>query len=490
MKFITLFFFLVFISSSVASTIGIATGNATIDGRPLLFKNKDRSDNYPSDVNFYPGAENEYSYVFQQNDGQDHTRARMGINSAGFGIVYSTSENLEGAGNGPYASQFSAIALKTCSTLQEFRDLLNSTNEGRRVHEHFGVIDSSGSGSLFEVDGYSYVEIPIVDSIGTMANTAKYHPSAGPPSTGSTSPDREGRAKYLLTHGPENGLDYTYFVSEIIKDFSQSQQDEDNMPLGQYYTNPVLSRYKTAIGGVIGGVKPGDNPQIEGAMWLCLSEPSLSIALPLFSNIDEIPVFIRSGSEGVGMAGSSDIVRKMVYDYSSGRYADRYADSHILMDIRKHTKWIQDSLFTQYEKQLPIWRTLNQKAASDSMTSWMFDQHYWAKSAYDSINIILSIVESKIETINTFYLYQNYPNPFNPSTNISFDLYKVSDVTISVFDVLGKEIWVRKIPKLRTGFHRILFETAKLKNVPSSGIYFYQLQTNQQILTKKMILLL
>ena len=191
-----------------ASTVGIATGKATIDGRPLLFKNKDRTDNFPSDVNFYQAGSGEYSYVFQQNDGQDHTRARMGLNSVGFGIVYTTSENLAGAASGPTGSELCAVALKSCSTLEHFRNLLDSTNGKRQVHEHYAVIDSSGAGAMFEVDGTTWVGIAIVDSIGTMANTAKFHPSAGPPASKSTSPDREARAEYLLTHGPEAGLDY------------------------------------------------------------------------------------------------------------------------------------------------------------------------------------------------------------------------------------------------------------------------------------------
>ena len=69
-----------------------------------------------------------------------------------------------------------------------------------------------------------------------MANTAKYHPSAGPPAPGSTSTDMEARAFYLLTNGPVQGLDYQYFTNEIIKDFYRTQQDEDEMPKNYLYT--------------------------------------------------------------------------------------------------------------------------------------------------------------------------------------------------------------------------------------------------------------
>jgi len=480
--FIVIFLLL---SNLAASTIGIATGKAAVDGRPLLFKNKDRTDNYPSDVNFYQGSVSEYSYVFQQNHGQNHERARMGINSVGFGIVYTTSENLDGAGSGLYGSQFSAIALKTCSTIQDFRDLLDSTNGDRRVHEHFGIIDSSGYGSLFEVDGCSYIEIQIVDSIGTMANTAKYHPSAGPPANGSTSPDREARAEYLLTHGPAEGLDYQYFVNEIIKDFSHSQEDEDNMPVGQYSTNPVLSRYKTAAGCVINGVKPGDDPEIEGCMWLCLSEPSLSIALPFFSNTPEIPAVIRADSERDGMAGSSDRLRKQVYDYAQGRYDDRYADTNKLMKIRGHIFPIQDSLFTVYDTLLPQWRKMDASTAVQEMQTWVTDKQEWAKNRYDSILDAMGLDNQGSIQPRSFYLYQNYPNPFNPDTRIKYQVLRQSVVSLDVYNLLGQKVQTLVNKEQKPGRYSVEFDASGL----AGGIYFYRIRTNAGCISRKMIYL-
>lgn len=491
----TRFFFLIaliflVVNLATASTIGIATGSRTVDGRPLLFKNKDRTDNYPSDVNYYSGDSNEYSYVFQQNDGESHTRARMGVNTVGFGIVYTTSENLSGAGSGPSGSQFAAIALKTCASIQDFRDLLEETNGARKVHEHYGVIDSSGAGSLFEVDGYLYVEIPVADSIAAMANTAKYHPNAGPPSSGSTSPEREARAVWLLRHGAENGLTYRYFVDEIIKDFSQTQEDEDRMPVGQYYTNAVLSRYKTAAGCVIRGVKSGDDPGRVSVMWLSLSEPSLSLALPFFPNVDEVPDFIRSTSVGDGMAGSCDRMRRYVYDYGNGRYSDRYADTFSLMDIRKHTFRIQDSLFNSYEELLPQWLNQTPRSAAESMTNWTFDMHRWAKDEYDSLVVLLPVEEVGNINPKSIDLLQNYPNPFNGSTVIPFYLNKPASAEIGIFNLLGQEIWRRQKRKLKSGLHTIHFEENAISKPPlPAGVYFYRLKTDQTIKTRKMVYL-
>jgi hypothetical protein len=132
-RFITVFMILGALTVALGCTIGIATGSKTIEGRPLLFKNKDTENDYPPDVEYYPGSAGEYSYVFQKTYGQDHTRARMGINSVGFGILYSDSENLPSAETGPTGTQLSAIALKTCASLDDFRALLDSTSNKKQT---------------------------------------------------------------------------------------------------------------------------------------------------------------------------------------------------------------------------------------------------------------------------------------------------------------------------------------------------------------------
>ena len=86
----------------------------------------------------------------------------------------------------------------------------------------------------------------------------------------------------------------------------------------------------------------------------------------------------------------------------------------------------------------------------------------------------------------SFKLFQNYPNPFNPVTSIEFELKKTSNVQILVRDVLGRLISEQKIGTLSSGMHNIQFDASNL----SSGLYFYSLSINGQLLdTKKMILL-
>jgi hypothetical protein len=84
-----------------------------------------------------------------------------------------------------------------------------------------------------------------------------------------------------------------------------------------------------------------------------------------------------------------------------------------------------------------------------------------------------------------YKLFQNYPNPFNPSTTIKFEIPKDGLVTLKIYNILGKEIETLINEERSSGRYEVDFDASKL----ASGIYFYQLKTNDYIDTKKMILL-
>ncbi len=83
-----------------------------------------------------------------------------------------------------------------------------------------------------------------------------------------------------------------------------------------------------------------------------------------------------------------------------------------------------------------------------------------------------------------FRLHQNYPNPFNPSTNIYFEVPKISPVKLEVFDGLGRKVRTLFDGIKSAGNHSVLFEASDLP----SGIYFYALSQNGLIISKKMLL--
>ncbi|MBE0551538.1 MAG: T9SS type A sorting domain-containing protein [Ignavibacterium sp.] len=105
-------------------------------------------------------------------------------------------------------------------------------------------------------------------------------------------------------------------------------------------------------------------------------------------------------------------------------------------------------------------------------------------------NDILTNIEEDITAANSFMLFQNYPNPFNPSTIISYQLPVSGEVTLKVYDVLGREVETLVNEYRNTGNYEVEFNVAQ-ESLPAiaSGIYFYQLKAGEYVQTKKMILL-
>jgi hypothetical protein len=83
-----------------------------------------------------------------------------------------------------------------------------------------------------------------------------------------------------------------------------------------------------------------------------------------------------------------------------------------------------------------------------------------------------------------FWLGNSYPNPFNPTTNIKFNVAKLSDVNISVYDIMGREVQTLVNKRLQPGTYDVLFEGSSL----NSGVYFYRLKAGNYSETKKMLL--
>ncbi|MBS4035407.1 MAG: T9SS type A sorting domain-containing protein [Ignavibacterium sp.] len=104
---------------------------------------------------------------------------------------------------------------------------------------------------------------------------------------------------------------------------------------------------------------------------------------------------------------------------------------------------------------------------------------------YSKVDSIVTHVENPGTIPNEFTLYQNYPNPFNPTTVISYQLPVSSNVSIKVYDLLGREVSTLVEEYKQAGKYQINFNADGL----SSGVYYYQLKTGNFIQTKKLIFL-
>lgn len=105
-----------------------------------------------------------------------------------------------------------------------------------------------------------------------------------------------------------------------------------------------------------------------------------------------------------------------------------------------------------------------------------FAHHYGIDLMAISTSVNLAVAPLMVD------LHQNYPNPFNPSTIIGFQLSVASQMSLIVFDILGREISVLIDGFQSAGEHQVYFDASRL----ASGIYVYRLQTPQGLISRKM----
>jgi hypothetical protein len=106
---------------------------------------------------------------------------------------------------------------------------------------------------------------------------------------------------------------------------------------------------------------------------------------------------------------------------------------------------------------------------------------YDAQETTSDIRLDLGTPEVLAE--EAFELYQNRPNPFTSETTIPLYIEKGGEVTLTVFDILGRSLLVRK-SDLGAGYHEIRLTA---QDLPQTGTMFYQIETAEGILTKEMI---
>lgn len=109
-------------------------------------------------------------------------------------------------------------------------------------------------------------------------------------------------------------------------------------------------------------------------------------------------------------------------------------------------------------------------------------------------NIVIPIdyaVDVKKESgLPTEYsLSQNYPNPFNPSTTIEFAIPRYDEVSLIVYDMLGREVAELVNDKLSAGNYEVQFNAASINRRISSGVYIYRLKTRNYSSTRKLVLI-
>ena len=111
---------------------------------------------------------------------------------------------------------------------------------------------------------------------------------------------------------------------------------------------------------------------------------------------------------------------------------------------------------------------------------------YWAVLNFYSGITSVEPQENNGKIPQSFYLRQNYPNPFNPTTTIRFEVPNTAPVTINIYNAIGQ--LVTKLidgQSFTPGTYAVTWDASKV----ASGVYFYEMKTNDYRQTMKMLLI-
>jgi len=201
------------------------------------------------------------------------------------------------------------------------------------------------------------------------------------------------------------------------------------------------------------------------------------------TNAAEKDTFAMICSNGDGSAGSANFT----LHWPGMKFLSARCDSIFLVDktgqltsdgvhpFGKINMFTQDSLF--------IFQPL-QVFANFKLTIYKYGVHL-VDSLTEWPLTVTSVQKVNNVVPSSFALQQNYPNPFNPTTRIAYTLARASSVTLTVYDILGREVTTLVNEKQEPGTHSISWNAS---NVPS-GVYFYTLRSGIEHDVKKLVIL-
>ncbi len=141
-----------------------------------------------------------------------------------------------------------------------------------------------------------------------------------------------------------------------------------------------------------------------------------------------------------------------------------------------------------HNQYLPSYTGKNMNAISLYMDG-QFPNLWFAGDGFTIIHrtseLVFGIDKKDDGKITGYELLQNYPNPFNPVTTIKYAIPKMSNVTIKVYDILGRKVATLVNEKKLPGIYEVKFNGKDL----SSGVYFFRIKAGDFVGTKKMLLL-
>jgi hypothetical protein len=482
-------------------TIGVFTGAATADGRPLLWKNRDVTNDVQKFCYFeprLPHAETTFYCYIGNVYSADTTRVYMGLNEVGFAIINANCYNLPDSLNrGIDDGELIRMALERCRTVADFEDFMEYTAvKGRKDCWNIGVIDGRGGAAMYECSNYTYIKYdandPEVAPEGIIIRTTFAFSGGG----NRISMNRYKRA-YALACEPlnEERIDARYILQKMSRDLFNYLEDPYPLPYtGQQNGRPpgfilseevTINRNITRSVMVIRGVAPDEDPRL-GTVFCTIGPPVISVAYPLWVLSRTVPIQLNFGEE-VPMFSRMLQHRQMLYPLGKDPL---YLDSGYLknangMGLFDYILPLEDVAIDFADSCVASW-----KDSIPNSAEMRGAQQAIAANIYFNYSQI-PVGTAGINQPEEYYTadISCYPNPFNARMIIYLSGFgDQSTFSIGIYDVLGRK--VEEFTNINGPENTIAWDGRDYNgNQLSSGVYFVRAETGSFAKTVKILLI-
>jgi hypothetical protein len=290
--FSTILTFLIVLTTGNACTTFLISGKYTTDGKPILFKNRD-TDQMQNALAYFEDGTYKYIALVDGNEEWDDM-VWGGYNETGFAIINSVAYNINIGDTSRIVDRegyIMKLALQTCSSLQDFENLLNALPKPMGSDANFGVIDANGGAAYYETGNYDFVKYdandPKVAPNGILVRTnysfrsdltkgygfCRYNTALA--ALNNAFLEKRFEPQYLLDHISRN-LYHSLTKTNLTDIIPENKEVRDY----RFFID-FIPREATASAILIHGAKDPDHSK-DAMMWSIIGFPLTSIALPVW----------------------------------------------------------------------------------------------------------------------------------------------------------------------------------------------------------------
>jgi hypothetical protein len=341
---IIIIFFTVLIQEATLCTTAVISGKSSADGRPLLWKHRDSSEELSSIEYFQDGK---YDYIGLVNHSDSlHKAVWIGYNSAGFSIMNSASYNLKDESDTTKIKDLEGVlmkkALMVCKNLQDFETLLDTLPKPLGVEANFGVIDAENGAAYYETDNFKYTKFDVNDpEIAPDGYLIRTNYSFSGNKEKGYGFIRYNTAMELFHQAiDQNDLSWKFIIQNVSRSLKHSLTGVDlmeNLPKDAsektyIWFEDYIPRRSSSSSIIIQGVL-SEESAYSTTMWAVVGFPLTSVVMPCWLNSrGDMPEVLTKDEHGVSSLSAKALELKSLCFHIRKGSGLKYIDLAVLVN--------------------------------------------------------------------------------------------------------------------------------------------------------------